>query len=395
MEENSVPRFTADTFIQQQLARRRSLGLYRSLRSGENLIDFCSNDYLGFTHHPALHKAVEEEWRRLEAQGISITGSGGSRLLAGNTAYAEQLEAEIAAYHGFESGLLYNSGYDANLGFFSCVPQRGDTILFDEHIHASVRDGVRLSTAQAHHFKHNDLEHLTQLIRKANGRVYVAVESIYSMDGLPAPLEELVTLCNSTGAHLVVDEAHAVGVYGERGEGWIAAKKMQRQVFAVLYTFGKGLGSHGALWAGTTLLREFLVNFSRPLIYSTALPAGQHAVLRCAYQLLPEVNDLRQQLQDNIRLFSETLSPEAAACCLAADGPIQSIIIPGNEAARDIANFIRKQGYDVRPILSPTVREGEERIRVCLHAFNSSEEITGLATAFSEQLSLRSVEQID
>jgi len=366
-----------EAFLQQALEQRRLTGSLRSLQTNPGLVDFCSNDYLGLARSEKLLNEAEQEWERLREKGGNLLGSGGSRLLSGNTDYAEELEREIATFHQAEAALIFNSGYDANLGFFSCVPRRGDTVLYDELIHASVRDGIRLSHAQAFSFGHNDLARLEERLQKAKGKIFVAVESVYSMDGDACPLEELVALCENYGALLTVDEAHAVGLLGEKGAGAVSAAGLQDRVFARLCTFGKALGCHGAAIVGSAALREYLVNFARSFIYTTALPLHSLAAIRCAYRFSAAQDEARAQLRAQVKIFREPLLA-AGFEMTNAEGPIQCLLRSGNEAVRHLAATIRERGFDVRAILSPTVPAGKERIRVCLHAFNTPTEIKDL-----------------
>lgn len=376
------PLTTAAARLAVLLKQREENGLLRRLETPSGLADFCSNDYLGFARSPLLQQRIAEKTATLKTNGTWHEGSGGSRLLAGNTAFAEQLETGIAAFHGAEAALLFNSGYDANIGFYSCVPQRGDTILYDELVHASIRDGIRLSAAKAWHFPHNDLGALEDLLKRATGSVYVAVESLYSMDGDEAPLRELAALCEKYNAALCVDEAHAGGVFGENGSGLCNAAGISAQVFARLFTYGKAFGCHGAAIAGPAVLRNFLVNFSRAFIYTTALPLHSLVAIQAAYELMPHAGQERKQLQEHIVYFKTRLSAGTTRL-LPAAGPIQCIMKPGNENVRKLAHTIRhptmyNTGFDVKAILSPTVAAGAERIRICLHAFNTRTELEQL-----------------
>lgn len=370
---------TGDDFLLQALEKRKQEGLLRSLDTAAGLVDFCSNDYLGLSRSETLLQLAAEEWEAMEQKR---SGSGGSRLLAGNSEYAQLLEQEIARFHRAPAALLFNSGYDANLGLFSAVPGRNDTILYDELIHASVRDGIRLSHARAFRFAHNDTAALEERLKNAVGRCFVAVESVYSMDGDQCPLQDMAALCERYGALLIVDEAHATGVTGEQGEGLAASLGLEKQVFARLHTFGKALGCHGAAVTGSAALREFLVNFARSFIYTTALPLQSLVAVRSAYRLFPQMTKERRQLQELVALFRS--KGQAGGLALTdSQGPIQCVLQPGNEAVRRKAAGARAAGFDVRPILSPTVAEGAERIRICLHAFNTATEAECLITSLT------------
>lgn len=352
------------------LKQREENGLLRSLSQETGLADFCSNDYLGFARSPALQQRIAEKVAQYKTTVPLHEGSGGSRLLAGNTALAEELEMQIAVFHRAEAALLFNSGYDANIGFYSCVPQRGDTIVYDELVHASIRDGIRLSAARAWHFPHNDVDALEQLLQRAQGRVWVAVESIYSMDGDAAPLIEIAARCKKYNAALCVDEAHAGGIFGTNGAGLCEALGLADDVFARLFTYGKAFGCHGAAIVGSSVLRNYLINFSRAFIYTTALPPHSLLAIQSAYEEMPLAEIQRKQLREHIAFFRTRLQSTQMEL-LPADGPIQCILKPGNANVRKLAHTIRNTGFDVRAILSPTVAEGAERIRICLHAFNT------------------------
>lgn len=360
-------------FLDQSLNQRIENNSLRTLQN-YNSIDFCSNDYLGFSRSTELKELISEE---LSSIGGFYTGSSGSRLISGNTAYAEELEQFIAHFHDDESGLLFNSGYDANLGLFSCIAKRGDTIITDELIHACIIDGARLSHANRYIFKHNDIVSLEQKLKVATGNVFVGIESIYSMDGDMAPIQAISELCKKYKAHLIVDEAHATGVIGTKGQGLVNENNLQNEVFARIHTFGKALGCHGAIVLGSEQLRNYLINFARPFIYSTALPMHALVSIKCAYNLLEKSGHLETELAKKIHLFKNTIRNKNL---INSNSPIQSILIPGNTACRAIAKKIQEAGYDVKAILSPTVPAGKERIRVCIHLHNTEEEIKGLAS---------------
>jgi 8-amino-7-oxononanoate synthase len=370
---------TISKALTDQLAARREAGLLRQLRTAHNLVDFCSNDYLGLARSPELRAAIQQADRdRVD----SPTGATGSRLLAGQTELANEVEQELARIYHTEAALIFNSGYDANIGLLACLPQAGDTLLTDELIHASMIDGARLSYADRRRFRHNDLAHLETLlcsVAETPGQVFVAVESLYSMDGDVAPLGRLADLCDQYGAALIVDEAHATGVYGPTGEGLVVALGLQDRVFARLHTFGKALGVHGAAVVGSALLRDYLINFARPFIYSTALPPHSLLAIRCAHNLLHAQPDLPKQLQGRLRYFRERVNEYMpGSTWTESRSPIQCLIVPGNAQARRVAQVAQEAGFDVRAILSPTVPAGQERLRICIHAFNTELEIKQL-----------------
>jgi 8-amino-7-oxononanoate synthase len=355
-----------DDFLDKKLAERREQNAFRVLRLPGDKIDFCSNDYLGIVHDCLL-----------EHEGSSLAGSwkhgsAGSRLLAGNYALIEEVERGLALFHGGEAALVFNSGYDANVGLLSAVAQKGDTIIYDKLAHASIRDGIRLSFAQAFSFAHNDLADLENKLTRATGNVFVVTESVFSMDGDTCPLSQVIVLCKRYNAHLIIDEAHAIGVVGEKGEGLAQHLNMHEDCFARVYTFGKACGCHGAVIVGSQQLRDYLVNFARSFIFSTSLPEVAVAAIRRSYSLFPDLLNERRHLQELITMFKEaTLSYEK----LDSATPIQGVIVAGNSEAKKVADLLQQNNFDIRPILYPTVPKGKERLRIVLHAFNTIEQV--------------------
>ncbi|MGZ3872550.1 MAG: aminotransferase class I/II-fold pyridoxal phosphate-dependent enzyme [Mucilaginibacter sp.] len=355
-------------FIIRRLQEKQAEGTYRSLKPDNSLIDFCSNDYLGFARSAELKNKVNEE---INKSARVLNGSTGSRLLSGNSNYMEETERYIASLHGCEAGLMFNSGYDANLGLFSSLPQRGDTIIMDELIHASIIDGARLSFANRFSFKHNDLVSLEEKLKLAKGNCYVAIESVYSMDGDTPPIAGIADLVKKYGASLVVDEAHAVGLYGF-GQ---VDQHIQDKVFARVVTFGKALGCHGAIVLGTHSLREYLINFARSFIYTTAPPHHQVAAAKIAYgQLLGSTTEI-EKLKGNIALFRRNIKHNVSTPLINSESAIQCLLTGSNQKTKEMALQLQSIGLDVRPILNPSVPQGGERIRICLHAFNTDEEM--------------------
>jgi len=370
--------------LKQRLRIREEQGSYRSLSVKNNLVDFSSNDYLGFARSQELQQLVAVELVTCNLKLETCFGSTGSRLLTGNSLYAEELEAFIANYHKAEAGLIFNSGYTANVGLISSIAQKEDMIFYDELSHASIYDGIRLSKAESFPFRHNDVAHLEERLRffqssrKENSSGYVIVESVYSMDGDLAPLKEIVSLCDKYDANLIVDEAHATGVFGSRGEGRVVELGLEQKVFARVHTFGKALGCHGAIVLGSNTLRNYLINFSRPFIYTTALPIHALVSIKSAYKSLLYFNDNILFINNLVELFTDKIKAFNFINFIESFSPIQSVIFEGNENVKNIAGLIQKDGFDVRPILSPTVPKGKERLRICLHAFNTEEEINDL-----------------
>jgi 8-amino-7-oxononanoate synthase len=359
-----------EDFLLKHLSLRKEQHAFRELRiPAPGMVDFCSNDYLGLARSAAMQEAVHT---LLQARPF-MHGSTGSRLLAGNYAWIEEAENMLAGFHQSPAALIYNSGYDANVGLFSSVPQKGDTIIYDQLIHASIRDGIRLSKAQAFSFVHNDVEDLRKKLKHAEGNIFVAVESVYSMDGDMAPLTVFSSLCNKFNAHLIVDEAHATGVVGEKGEGLVQQLQLQDQCFARIHTFGKAVGCHGAVVLGSVDLREYLINFSRSFIYTTALPPTAIAAIVGSYDLFPYMNGARQHLSSLIARFQN-----ADLNVLFSATPIQVVLAPGNEVIRQLAAKLQAANLDVRAIMHPTVPRGKERLRIVLHSYNTEEEVDQL-----------------
>jgi 8-amino-7-oxononanoate synthase len=356
-----------DNFLNNRLNERKQQQAFRSLKLPQGKIDFCSNDYLGIAQNLKF-EISNFKWPH---------GSTGSRLLAGNYELIELTEQEIATFHQSEAALIYNSGYDANLGLLSSVPQKGDTIIYDFLCHASLRDGIRLSFAESFSFAHNSVEDLEKKLKHATGNIFVVTESVFSMDGDICPLQELELICEKYNAHLIIDEAHATGVIGVRGEGLVQHLQLQEKIFARVHTFGKACGCHGAAVLGSNQLRDYLINFSRSLIYSTALPPQAIQVIRESYVTFPVMTQERSHLQYLIQLFQlATIKYQK----FPSTTPIQIVMVSGNEAVKQLAQRLQNHDLDIRPILYPTVPKEKERLRIVLHAFNTIEEVNRLIT---------------
>lgn len=375
--------FPADRFLQQALEKRQEQNALRKLVVNDQMIDFCSNDYLGFARSAELRNNILSEYSTIQLQ---TNGSTGSRLLAGNSNYIENLEKEIAKFHKASTGLIYNSGYEANVGLFSAILQKGDYVVYDELIHASVHDGIRLASSSAYPFRHNDTTHLEERLKlmQGSGTIYVAVETIYSMDGDDAPLIDIVALCKKYNANLIVDEAHATGITANNGKGKVQELNLENEVFARVHTFGKAMGCHGAIVLGSDLLRNFMINFSRTFIYTTALPLNSLIAINQSYKLLQKSIDNISKLHVLINLFKKNISADIPL--IKSNSPIQCVIVNGNTEVKKIAAQLQESGFDVRPILSPTVTKGKERLRVCIHSFNTPEQIEKLAVTMNSFL---------
>ncbi|MFN4122775.1 MAG: aminotransferase class I/II-fold pyridoxal phosphate-dependent enzyme [Flavobacteriales bacterium] len=370
------------TNLARRLKNRSSSGTLRHLSVKDELVDFSSNDYLGLARSESLKIRIDA--RLKEKQSKQYNGSGGSRLLKGNSYDAEQLEDFLAKFHDTESALLFNSGYDANLGLIGSLAGKDDLYLYDELIHASMHDGMKLSQAEKQSFPHNDVSYLEAFIPSNSGDVFLLTESIFSMDGDEAPLKELTAICKSKGWYLIVDEAHAMGIKGGRGEGLLQSLGLHNDVFARIITFGKGPGVHGAAILGNNALKSFLINFARPLIYSTALPLHSLIAIEQSYLMFSKMNQERKHLHEISMKFHTFAAHHFAEKYIHSSSAIHCIVIVGNETTRSFATKLQDSGLDIRPILSPTVPRQTERIRICLHAFNTSEELSELMDSLLE-----------
>ncbi|MBE7640805.1 aminotransferase class I/II-fold pyridoxal phosphate-dependent enzyme [Salegentibacter sp. BLCTC] len=363
--------------LAKSLENRKQERAFRVLNSSSSLIDFSSNDYLGLASSEKIyHKAHDV----LKQHNILYNGATGSRLLSGNHKLYALTENLLAEFHQTDAALVFNSGYDANLGFFASVPQRGDFIFYDELAHASIRDGIAISHAKAYKFQHNSIESLQNRLLKIDKQegaaIYIVTESVFSMDGDMAPLEELAKVAEKFNAFLIVDEAHASGIFGEKGQGLVQELGIQHKVFARINTFGKAPGCHGSVILGSKSLKDYLINFSRSFIYTTALPPHSVATILVVYRELYRGISQIQSLKNNIHYFREqVVKNNLESAFLESKSAIQSCIIPGNDQVQYVAQNINKEGFDVKPILSPTVPKDKERLRFCIHAFNSEEEI--------------------
>jgi 8-amino-7-oxononanoate synthase len=365
--------------LSEKLQKRKEENSFRRLTQSPNLIDFTSNDYLGLARSEELFELIKIKTESLPHRN----GATGSRLLSGNNSYTEEVEQNLASIFKSDAALIFNSGYAANQGVLSSIPQKGDTILYDELAHACIRDGARLSLASRFPFLHNNLINLEDRLKKAQGNIFIAVESIYSMDGDQCPLKELVELADKYRATIILDEAHSTGILGKNGAGYAASLGLQDKIPIRIYTFGKAMGVHGACVVGSKLLIDYLINFARTFIFTTAMAPHSIASIDCSFQYLSEHMELQKDLNDRIKIFTSE-AEKIKIQKLPSKTQIQGVVIPGNENAKRIAAQLQESGFDVRPILSPTVAKGSERLRICLHTFNSASEITQLVQQLSK-----------
>ncbi|KFY93222.1 hypothetical protein V500_03835 [Pseudogymnoascus sp. VKM F-4518 (FW-2643)] len=384
------------TSMRLNLSKRAAKSSLRALTlSPQTSTDFSSNDFLTLSSSPTLHASFLSHL----SSSPPRLGSGGSRLLDGNSTYAETLESDIASFHGAEAGCLFNAGFDANAGFFACVPQPGDVVVHDAAIHASVHEGMRLSRAGARlPFRHNDVDDLQrvlegvlakdELVRTGKRSVFLAVESLYSMDGDVAPLTAIVEaverLLPRGNGKIIVDEAHSTGLYGEHGRGVVCSLGLERRVFARLHTFGKALACNGAIMLCSPLTREYMINYARPLIYTTFMSYPSLVAIRTVYDLMIDggtvavrfpptfVPPLLTPIQPaahmwalvshlHARLLALSLPPSNRLLRiphLCPESPIFSLLTP---RPRDLAKECQAAGFMVRAIVAPTVPVGGER----------------------------------
>jgi 8-amino-7-oxononanoate synthase len=357
-------------------------GRLRSLRARAG-IDFTSNDYLGLAESAELRQAAADA----VARGVPV-GSGGSRLLRGNHPEHEALEAEAAAYFGAETALYFGGGYVANFAIFSTLPQTGDLIVHDELIHASVHEGLRRGRADFVGVPHNNVDAFDAAIVRwraagGKGRPWLAVESLYSMDGDSPDLVELLAVADRHEAMLVIDEAHATGVLGPQGRGLAAAFEGRDNVIT-LHTCGKALGTVGGFILAPRIIRDVLVNRSRPFIFATAPSPLTAAITRAALEISRSNPERRQRLARLVQFAGNELRRR---CHIEPSGShIVPVIVGPDRAAVTLATVLQRRGYDVRAIRPPTVAEGTARLRIALTLNVDEPTVAGLFGALSEDL---------
>jgi 8-amino-7-oxononanoate synthase len=354
-----------------ELERMRRLNRYRTLTFPSG-IDFTSNDYLGLSAHPALREAAIAA---LTKDGF--VGAGGSRLLRGHHPAHAELEEFSARFFGCDKTLYFNSGFLANAALFTALPEQKDAVIYDELIHASVRQGMHASRAARFKARHNDPQSFDTEIKRARAagaaRIFIAVESVYSMDGDLARLEELNGIARRHDAILVIDEAHATGVFGARGRGLTESFPHDGQTI-VLHTCGKALGVAGALICASAETIDYLINTARPFIYSTAPPPFLASMVLRALQLVDEEPWRRQRVLERAPFAHRELNGGS----IFAGSQIVPVILGTDERALTVAGTLQKAGFDVRAVRPPTVPEGTSRLRISIHAGHSEEDIRSL-----------------
>jgi 8-amino-7-oxononanoate synthase len=346
--------------VRERLAELESAGLLRVLRAPTG-IDLSSNDYLNLARHPAIVRRLSDAAAR---EGC---GSTGSRLLRGERDAFEAVERRFARFKGTERSLYFGSGYLANIGVLSALPESSDVIFSDELNHASLIDGMRLSRARTIMFPHNDVSALSRLLHDTDARLrFVVVESLFSMDGDRAPLADYAALCRSAGGHLIIDEAHAVGIYGAHGSGLIEECGVGGDVAVSINTAGKALGVAGAFVAGPSWAIEYLVQRARSFVYSTAPPPALADALDESLRIVADEPERRTRLHAMARRLRARLK---AAGLDVAEGTSQivPILIGENDRAVAIAGVLQREGFDVRAIRPPSVPPGTARLRVSVN----------------------------
>lgn len=366
--------------LQTELADLTARGELRTLEIPTG-INLCSNDYLGLSAHPDICNAVAEA----VANGQRMSGAG-SRLLAGHAREWEELENEFADFVGAEAALFFTSGYLANVGLLGSVAGRGDIIFSDEFNHASLIDGARLSGAEKVIYAHRDLSALESALaahRARRCRKLIATESVFSMEGDIAPLAEMAALARQYGAAVIVDEAHAIGVFGPSGRGCVAEAGIVNEVFATVHTCGKALASAGAFVCGSHSLKTFLVNRARTFLFNSALPPYFAAQIRAALTLARVADAERARLQSMAQTLRARLR-ESGWNVGASESQIVPLMIGDNAATSRMATEIGRKGFTIRAIRPPTVPHGTARLRISLTCNLAVQDIANLCDAMDE-----------
>mmetsp|Transcript_22073 Transcript_22073/g.38121 ORF Transcript_22073/g.38121 Transcript_22073/m.38121 type:complete len:479 (+) Transcript_22073:650-2086(+) len=429
-DSNSAnPETNLDARIEQLIESRKERGLFRSMWPsygvmfhGDNDVsvdsnaneacdkqpqfdeaeyaDFASNDYLGLTRNPALQRSIAQRCLRAANQShVRFGGSGGSRVLSGNSLDAEMLEKRIADFHKAKYALLFSSGFVANMAVLSCLPV--DIILYDEQIHASSHDGMRLSRARhVMSFRHNDVAHLESLLFRFRNHeeatdkppvILIVVEGMYSMQGDVAPLRRIMTSAEKFNAQVVVDEAHSAGIFGDHGQGFVVERRLETHpnLFCRVITFGKAFGSHGAAVVFNHQSgRDYIMNYARSFVFSTSPGIPWILGIDEIYKYMASADaDVQRANLKVLSDYFDTVAAESKSLhwlpC-ASGGPIKSVELPGNHFVTAVANELRRSKFLVYAVRAPTVPAGSERMRLVIHSFNTAKEIRDLITQLEE-----------
>jgi 8-amino-7-oxononanoate synthase len=375
-------------YLESFLAKRKAEGTLRTLsaldsrspgavvQQGIPYVDFSSNDYLGLSNHPEL---VEAARQALESYGV---GTGASRLMSGDLQLHHALEEEIASFKGKENALVFNSGYQANTGIIPALVGRNDIVFADRLCHASQLDGVAMSQARLVRFQHNDMEHLRDLLERERlkfEQALILTETVFSMDGDLAPLRHMVDLKDRYNCVLMVDEAHATGMFGHQGRGLVDAEGLSGQVELVMGTFSKALGGFGAYLAASRIVTDYLVNSARSFIYSTALPATIIAANLAAIEVCKREPRRGQILLERAEEFRQAIA--GAGWSVGGSSQIIPVMVGESTDAVRYATELHRQGFRVLPIRPPTVPEGTARLRLSLCYAHTQEEVAGIVEA--------------
>jgi len=359
----------------EQKQRKRDLRI-------SDAIDFTSNDYLGLTKNPVVRECAIRDLQ----SGMPL-GSGGSRLLRGNHIWHEHAEKDFAEFEDTESALFFSSGYAANMAVLTAIPTRRDLILYDTMVHASIKEGIHSSLAAKKSFEHNSVEFLRKaaLSVKDAGDIYVVIESLYSMDGDEAPLEEMADVCSELGINLIVDEAHATGLFGKHGRGLIDEKNVRDKILLSIHPCGKALASAGAFVCSSAIIKSYLINKARTMIFTTALPPIVPATISKVLKEIKRNPSLITQVHQNAKYVRKKLQSNLKKW-IVPDGrsPIIPLIIGDDKIACAVGDEMQKRGADIRPIRPPTVAEGSARFRITVNALHEQDELDLLSDGLIE-----------
>jgi glycine C-acetyltransferase/8-amino-7-oxononanoate synthase len=378
-------------YISDELIKIKNAGLYRELKvvgsaqdthieiEGKTFLSFCSNNYLGLANNPSVIKAVKDA---VEEYGW---GAGASRLVSGNMSLHESLEDEISRFKGKEAALVFPTGYMANLGAISSLVSNGDLVICDKLNHASIIDGCRLSGADFRVYAHCDMVKLENVLRKSTkyNRKLIVTDSVFSMDGDLAPLPDIVRIAGKHKAMVMVDEAHGTGVFGKNGRGVIEHFNLNKEVYIVMGTLSKAIGSLGGYVCGDIDLINYLRNKARSFMYTTALPPAVCAASIAGIKLIQNDPSLRESLWRNVRFIKEKLK-SLNFSIISSESPIIPILIGDSQKAVDMSNFLYKKGLLIPAIRPPTVPANSSRLRMTIMSTHTKEDLERLLEALSE-----------
>jgi 8-amino-7-oxononanoate synthase len=378
-------------YISDELIKIKNAGLYRELKvvgnaqdthieiEGKTFLSFCSNNYLGLANNPSVIKAVKNA---VEEYGW---GAGASRLVSGNMSLHESLEDEISRFKGKEAALVFPTGYMANLGAISSLVSNGDLVICDKLNHASIIDGCRLSGADFRVYAHCDMVKLENVLRKSTkyNRKLIVTDSVFSMDGDLAPLPDIVRIAGKHKAMVMVDEAHGTGVFGENGRGVVEHFNLNKEVYIVMGTLSKAIGSLGGYVCGDINLINYLRNKARSFMYTTALPPAVCAASIAGIKLIQNDPSLRESLWRNVRFIKEKLK-SLNFSIISSESPIIPILIGDSQKAVDMSNFLYKKGLLIPAIRPPTVPVNSSRLRMTVMSTHTKEDLERLLEVLSE-----------